>query len=172
MHARGLEEQIMKSEEHIKEIIAQALAVLPLAVLLTGCVGVLPIPSSSRHPEHGQVIGSEQVRFIQTGCTTRQEVTNRLGCDFRDSPRVRALAYSWEMPGGRGLWWLACMGGGTGGEFEWSHWRALFLRFDDDDVVVQTKFVRLSSGRSLDEQLERWALKTRAKTGFSQPVQQ
>ena len=146
---------------------APVLLSMPLVLLLTSCVGILPMPNFSRTPENGKVIQSEQVSFIRPGLTTRQEVTNRLGCEFRDSPRAPALAYSWEIPGGRGLWWLACMEGGVSGEFEWSYWRAFFVLFDADDVVAETKFVRLGGKKSLDEQLEQWALKVGAKTGFN-----
>jgi hypothetical protein len=120
-----------------------------------GCVGVLPLPSFSRKLEAGRIIRCEQVAFIVPAQTMFGEVTNHLGCEFRDSPRVPALAYSWELAGGRGVWWAAWEGS-VAGEFEWSHWRAFFVLLDERGVVIKTKFARLSGRRSLDEQLEKW----------------
>jgi len=38
--------------------------------------------------------------------TTRAEVIQRLGDRFVASVRQPALAYTWELPGGRGIWWF------------------------------------------------------------------
>jgi len=140
----------------------RAILMAALAGLVTGCVGVLPIPSFSRKVEAGQVLRRDQVAFIVPGQTSLGEITNRLGGGFRDSGRMPALAYSWELAGGRGVWWAACEGS-FAGEFEWSHWRAFFVLFDERGVVIKTKFARLSGRRSLDEQLEQWAAKARAR---------
>jgi hypothetical protein len=128
--------------------------------LLTGCVGLLPVPSKSKTPEVGRVITPQDAEFIRPGLTSRQQVVERFGQDFRAAPRLPALAYAWELPGGRAMWWW-CVAFGEGaaadaGEFEWSHWRALFVAFDQDGMVTRTKFVHLTGRKSLDEQLEAW----------------
>jgi hypothetical protein len=132
---------------------------LPI-LLLTGCVGVIPLPPAS-HRVYGQVIKKSQTRFIVVGNTTRGEVVARLGGQFRDSPRLPVLAYSWEKPAADMAWWfiIPLTEAGVGGNFERSHWRAFFLAFDAGGKVCRTEFVSLSGNESLDEQLEDWALR-------------
>ena len=138
--------------------------VIPFAFLpilfLTGCVGVIPVPRFSNKPVASSAVDPSQTDFIVVGETTRAEVVNRLGSEFRDSPRLPALAYSWELPGGQGIWWVVSTVGGGGGEFEWSRWRAFFVAFDSQGVVTKTRFIHLSSRKSLDDQLETWAVRT------------
>jgi hypothetical protein len=126
------------------------------------------VPSGSKVPEAGQVIARQETTFIIAGRTTRAEVKERFGPRVRECPRAPALAYSWELPGGSTLWWWFAVtpyaAGGQSGEIEWNHWRALFVGFDPQDKVAVTEFVRLSNGKSLDEQLERWAARRRLGT--------
>jgi hypothetical protein len=130
------------------------------AVLQTGCV-IVPVPSDGK--TYGKVITREQVRFIVPGQTTQAEVTEKLGGQFRDSPRMPVLAYAWEKST-IGWGWPAGNPPPPSENFfkqhernEGSNWRAFFVAFDDDGKVSRTKFVHLSSGKSLDEQLEDWA---------------
>ena len=138
-----------------------ALVFLPLlAVWLTGCVGVVvPVPSHDK--TYGKVITREQVRFIIPGQTARADVVEKLGAQFCDSPRLPALAYSWEQPAAGLLWfWVMVIppsGLGDGDYNERSHWRAFFVAFDGSGKVSRTKFVSLTGRKSLDEQLEQWA---------------
>ena len=128
-------------------------------LLLTGCV--VPMPSDGK--TYGKVITREQVKFIVPGQTTRAEVTEKLGGQFRASPRLPVLAYAWEKSTlGWGL--PAANPPPKWANFyskhecnEGSDWRAFFVVFDDAGQVSRTKFVRLSGGKSLDEQLENWA---------------
>jgi hypothetical protein len=150
------------------------LCLLPV-LLVTGCV-LVPVPSDGK--TYGKVITREQVRFIVPGQTTRAEVTERLGDQFRASPRVSAMAYSWEKPAVGVMWGVcvpiyeqAAIAGGR--HIERSHWQGFFAAFDEAGQVSRTQFVRLSGGKSLDEQLENWALKKRthpfsefARTGY------
>ena len=130
---------------------------ISLLVLLTGCVGiVLPVPSDGN--TYGKVITREQASFIVPGKTTKEEVIARLGDQFRASPHLPALAYSWERPAIGWVWGFCVMEGGAGGRVERSHWQALFMRFDDRERAVSTKFVSLSGRKSLDERLEDWAV--------------
>ena len=139
-----------------------AINLLFLTVLLTGCVGLLPVPPSRREPAHGKVITRADVKFIVPGRTTRDEVIARLGDQFRDSPRLPVLAYAWEKPAVGVMWgfMVAAQGGAGagGGHAEASHWRAFFVLFDPQGRVAATKFVCLTGRRSLDEQLEDWAV--------------
>ena len=143
------------------------LALLTTMGLVTGCVGFIPVPASSSQAVVGRVIQAREAAFIVPGQTTRAHVVERLGDDFRASPRMPVMAYSWELPGGTALWWwfVFCTEGGAGGagEVEWSHWRALFVAFDQDGYVTKTRFIRLSSRKSLDEQLEAWGAACYAK---------
>jgi hypothetical protein len=125
-------------------------------LLLTGCVGMVPVPATDKEV-HGRVIESSQTRFIVAGRTTRDEVIAGLGGEFRDSPRVAALAYTWEKPAADLAWWGGGMMGGGGGHVERSHWRAFFVAFDAGGKVCRSEFVSLSQRKSLDEQLEDWA---------------
>jgi len=141
-----------------------AMVLLVPVLLLTGCVGVMPIPPSRNQRACGKVITPEQVKFIVPCQTARAEVIARLGDQFRESPRLPVLAYSWEKPAATLAWWIVSMESGGGGHVERSHWRAFFVKFDADGRAANTKFVSLSQHRSLDEQLEDWA--TSKKHGF------
>jgi hypothetical protein len=131
----------------------------------TGCVGVIPVPSFSNQPVAGQVIKPGDVKFIVPGQTTRAVVVERLGTSFRASPRMPVLAYSWELPGGSGIWWWCVFSpyfaAGDINDFEWSRWRAFFVTFDEQGVVTKAEFVHLSGKKSLDEQLEDWGARIR-----------
>lgn len=151
---------------------------LATALLLTGCAGLIPLPSHSKETEAGQVIKRPDADFIVAGKTTRAEVIDRFGSRVRECPRAPAVAYSWELPGGTALWWWFVAtpqaAAGDAGEFEWSHWRALFVGFDQNNRVAVAEFVHLSGGKSLDAQLERWAsrhaLGSRPARGTSGPA--
>ena len=146
----------------MKTSFATALAV-SLATLLTGCVGLLPIPPLSNQLLAGRVIKQSDASFIVPGCTTRLEVERRLGPCSRDCPRAPSVAYSWERPGWTMFWWVVGRYGGIGDNFAVGGWHALFVAFDDDGVVLQKEFASLSDLSSLDEQLEQWAERVRKK---------
>lgn len=130
-------------------------SLLPV-LLLTGCVALVPLPPTYNQT-YGRVIEKSQTRFIVAGQTTRDEVIAGLGGEFRDSPRVAALAYPWEKPAPDMAWWICSTEAGTGGHFERSHWRAFFVAFDAGGKVCRSEFVSLSQRKSLDEQMEDWA---------------
>ena len=144
----------------MKTTISAALAVA-MATLLTGCVGILPIPPLSNKLVAGRVIKKSEASFITPGSTTRSEVEQRLGPCTRDCPRAPSIAYSWEKPGWTMFWWVASTHSAMGDDFEVGGWHALFVAFDDAGVVLRKDFVSLSNNRSLDEQLEHWAERVR-----------
>lgn len=138
-------------------------------LLLNGCVGVLPFPEFSNQPTKGTKLGTPDTAFIQVGSTPAAEVFAKLGTNCLCTPRWRAVAFSWELPGGRGVWWAASMEAGASGEFEWSRWRAFFLAFDTNDVVIAAGTKHLSAGKSLHEHLEVWAQKYRVAPDHLHP---
>ena len=131
-----------------------------LAALLTGCVGVLPVPLSPGTPTFGKVLTRADVNFIVPGHTTRAEVEAKLGTGHA-ALRYPALAYPWEKPAVGWVCWIIVMGPDCavagGAACEGNHWRAYFVGFDAAGRVAATKFVWLANRKSLDEQLEHWA---------------
>lgn len=142
---------------------------LALASLLTGCIGVLPIPQFSNQPTRGTVLRTQDTSFIRVGTTSAAELFGALGTDCVCDPRQRAVAFSWELPGGSGIWWVVGMEGGVVDEFEWSRWRAFFVAFDTNNVVTAANAKHLSGRKSLDEQLDVWARKHHAAPDHIHP---
>jgi hypothetical protein len=140
---------------------------LALTFLLSGCVGVLPLSDNQR--THGTKLRGQDTAFIRVGTTSASELFRILGTNCVCDPRQRAVAFPWELPGGRGVWWLAGTVGGAGGEFEWSRWRAFFVAFDANNVVTGATSKHLSSNKSLHEQLEVWARKHHAAPNHIHP---
>jgi hypothetical protein len=146
-------------------IIRSMLAALLSAGVLTGCApfgigmgAVVPVPRLSKKKiEQGREITAWEIQFVVPGRTTRAEVITRLGNDFRDSPRVSALAYSWQYNGPQIYWGYGFIGGYDQHGVVDFGWRAMFVAFDQDDRVVQSQFYHLRGRKSLDEQLEDWA---------------
>ncbi len=134
----------------------------PMLTLMSGCVGVLPLPVTSSQPEHGCKVDRAQVTFIHPGQTTRAQVIERLGPDYTALPLNRAFAYTWELPGGGGVWWycIACGEAAAAGGGSWAGgWRGFFVAFDDQGVVTATAFKKLSCRRPLHENMDRWVAK-------------
>lgn len=143
---------------------------LPVLILLvTGCVGVLPFPQFSNQPTHGTRLRARDTVFIGAGTTSAAEVFGTLGTNCVCDPRHRAVAFSWELPGGRGIWWAASMDAGRAGDFEWTRWRAFFVAFDTNNVVIAASAKHLSSRKTLHEQLEAWAEKHHAPPAHIHP---
>ena len=142
---------------------------LALTLPLTGCVGALPFPRFSNQPICGNKLRDKDTAFIRAGTTSASELFGTLGTNCVCDPRHRAVAFTWELPGGRGLWWAFTTTAGTGGEFEWSRWRALFVAFDTNNVVTAAVTKHLSSRKSLHEQLEPWAVKHHAAPNHIHP---
>lgn len=140
---------------------ATTIASLLAVLLVNGCVGVMPVPHNSNTLAVGHAVTREKVKFIVPGQTTRAEVVAKLGLNFRESPRMPVIAYSWERPAAGFVWWLVFVGPyngvAGGGEGEGNYWSAFFVKYDSDDRVQETKFVHLSNDHSLDEQMEKWA---------------
>ena len=132
----------------------RVLLVGAVAVILTGCVGVAPVPVSS-HVEYGQKLQSKQTVCIRPGHTTRAEVIAALGTNYAAFRSLRSIAYTWELTGGGGVGWIGFVNGGT--TITWvGGWRGFLIAFDELDVVRAAEFKKLSACRSLDDNMERW----------------
>jgi hypothetical protein len=136
-----------------------------LAFLLTGCIGALPIPQFSNRPINGTKLRGPDTAFIRPGTTSASEVFSKLGTDCLYDSRQRAVAFSWELPGGQGIWWAASTQSGAAGDFEWTRWRAFFVAFDTNNVVIAAGAKHLSSGKTLHEHMDAWARKHHAAPG-------
>ena len=142
-------------------------------ILLTGCTGALIVPKFNQKPENGAIaLKSKNTAFIHKGVTTADEVVNTLGTNYAYVSRQKALAYSWEIPTGEGLEWTSWFWvwwdskgefkGCRGDEFYLSKWRAFFIAFDTNNIVITSGTKHLSDNKSLHEQLELWAIKNHA----------
>lgn len=131
-----------------------SISVATASILLSGCIGY--VPSFSKEPVSGKQITKSDADFIVPGRTTRAEVIRKLGTQHcRESLRIAAMGYGWEMP--RGHWFAFSPYGTDVAAWELTRWRALFLAFDSRGVVTRKEFVKLEHKRSLDDQLEKWA---------------
>jgi hypothetical protein len=138
--------------------LASLITIAAVSLLSGGCMGVGYVPALSNKPYSGKPLAGRDADFIAAGKTTRAEVVKKLGTGYRDSVRVWAIAYPWELPGGRWFFFaVGQMGGGISGGPENTRWRALFLDFDGRGIVTRKEFVRLKQKLTLDEQLEAWA---------------
>lgn len=126
---------------------------------LTGCVGW--VPPLSNEPVNGKALTARDVAFIVPGKTTRAEVVRTLGAGYCESPRIAAMAYPWQMPGGTGFWcFITELNNETQQLRTWetaTRWRALFLAFDSHGTVTRKELVRLKSEGTPQEQVEKWA---------------
>lgn len=141
-----------------------------LGLFLTGCVGVVAIPECSNTPINGIKLKSKDTAFIREGVTTSTEVFNRLGNDYSLGLYQRAVAYTWELPYCHGFTWQLWLWSTSATEFDSSRWRAFFIAFDSNNVVIATDTKHLSNDKSLHKHLELWATKhhvaTNAYHGF------
>lgn len=132
--------------------------------LLTGCVGVLPVPPLSTEVLAGRKIERHETSFITPGVTPRFEVERNMGSCSRECSHPPSIAYSWETPCWTMYWWIMTPYGGLDDNFPAGGWHALFVAFDDRGIVLQKDFVSLSHGTSLDDQLEGWTKRVRSTT--------
>ena len=129
--------------------------------MLTGCIGVTPLPVTS-HVEYGERVQPTKTAGIRPGQTTRAELIAALGTNYASFRGSRAIAYTWEMRGGGGVWWVALAFGEAavvkGGNWL-GGWRGFLVAFDERDVVRAAAFRKLPCRRSLDETVGRWVAK-------------
>ena len=134
-----------------------------LALLLSGCVGVLPVPPLSSRVLERRAIRRSEAALIVPGRTTRAQVETILGPVTRECRYSPSVAYSWERQSMDVYVWIVSTTAADGLSFDVGGWQAFFVAFDDQGVVLRREFVRLSNNRSLDDQLERWARRVRER---------
>jgi len=149
----------------MKKLLLQSSLTMFLGLFLTGCVGVIAIPECSNKPIAGVKLKSKDTEFIQKGLTSATEVINILGTNYVCNFRERALAYSWELPYCHGVTWSWWFFYGKTEEFDLSRWRAFFIAFDTNNIVIATATKHLNDQDTpLNEHLELWAIKNHAAT--------
>ena len=137
-------------------------ALLTLAFLGTGCVGLFP----EKTEDLGVKLTPSSVAFVKPNVTSRSEVLRRLGTNFVEVPAnptlqcPEAIAYTWE----GGLTWHSWFA------FGWPDaapvlfdstrggWHAYFLTFTPDEVVMAKEFKNLDLDASVYDQLMHWAI--------------
>lgn len=128
---------------------------LCLCVWLGSCV-MLPLPTSEDRVLTGKQVTEEQLLFLTSGKTTKQEVLERLG-----SPRViwedaRVYVYNWQMRQGiLFLAWGAYYTGGFGMKDIPRHY-LLLIRFDEQDQVRRFERTVCPLHRSYADCLREW----------------
>ena len=137
------------------------LALVAALVLLSGCIGIAPIPTSS--DAYGRRLQDADVEFIHSGQTTRSEVKSRLGTKYASLPSEHAIAYPWETKGLIFDYYFFAYGPYGGGSEKLDYhgsptgngWHAFFVAFDANAVVRASGFKHLSR-LPLQEQLQQW----------------
>ncbi len=67
---------------------------LALMLLLTGCIGALPIPQFSNQPTYGTRLRAKDTAFIRVGTTSAFAVFDTLSTKCVCDPRHRAVAFT------------------------------------------------------------------------------
>jgi len=125
--------------------------IIPL-LFIQGCI-MLPIPTGEDKVLAGDQIANEELNFIRSGITTKEEVVERL-----DDPDViwqeeRIFAYNWQMRWGL---LLVLAPGGAYGAPDIATKYVLLIRFDPNDRVERFEVTHRSSFDSYGEHLEKW----------------
>ena len=127
-----------------------------LLLLTVGCVNTQPPPDTVSGPR----LTPAWVAFIQSGRTTRAEVLARLGTNGMISvshPATNvtlALGYPWQ---GDTAWHAWQASSTYGVAMRDQIWRAYFLAFNADDIVMAAGFRTLAGDKSASAQLSDWA---------------
>ena len=125
------------------------------SLLLSGCAAVIPLPAFPQQVQKGRQITSDSVAFIQPGLTRREQVVTTLGTNYVELLSQPCLAYSWEITGGGGVWWVATPYGGLADSWQ-GGWRAWFVAFDERGIVRAIEFQRVSPKHSLHHHMREW----------------
>lgn len=139
---------------------------------LTGCVGVIPLPTFPEKVLNGSRIEAEDIAFIRPGETTRDEIEAVLGTNHVELLSRPAVAYSWEVAGGGGVWWVAwCTPyGSVSKSGTWlGGWRACLVAYDDKGCVKAARIRALSPRYSLHHHLRSWVNALPAEDSMVQP---
>lgn len=121
-------------------------ALLSLAACLTGCL-MGAVPSIGRSVTHGRVITADQVRLMNPGRTTREEVIARFGKPWAHYDDLQVMVYYWEVRKGWWFWAVFHSAGGAGEAIEITRLRYLFIQFDDLGRVQRCEIVKARGGK-------------------------
>ena len=107
-------------------------------IVLAGCV-MVPIPTGEDKVLGGTPIKEEQITFLASGVTGRQEVLERLGNPIVIWEEARVFVYNWQMRQGILFWAVGgasqgAMAGGAGMTDIPKHY-LLLIQFDEEDRV-------------------------------------
>jgi hypothetical protein len=129
--------------------------------LCQGCV-VVPVRAPTRTNGLAGKMEKVNLDFLQTGKTTRQEVTEKLGETDTTVKENRLFLGRWATSKWGVLWMVAAQTGGAGGwNRGWARHNVL-ISFDDQDVVQQ---FRKFPDEELVKQLSAWVAE-----GHAQPL--
>ena len=126
--------------------------ILILVVIWASACIAIPFPADE--VTSGHEISEEEVLFIESGVTTRQQVLERLGDPSVIWEDERVVAYNWEHVGWRMAIVAAAGGTGVGGVLDVTTPHALVIQFDEADRVKKferTTIPPLSYGPFLRE---------------------
>ncbi len=145
------------------------IAILLTSFLLTGCVGVVPLPhKTNARLEAGHEFTRSDTSFIVRQQTTQADVISQMGKQYYELGRYSAIAYTWQYQARQYLWWWTDLWwwtfdpatqrhNGDAGLIESGNWHGVFIAFAADGSVIDFEFRHLSCRKSLDTQLEKWA---------------
>ena len=128
---------------------------LASALLQSGCI-ILPVPTAERKVLEGKPVAPEQLAFLSSGATTKEQVVDRLGEPDVIWEEARVYAYNWVMRSGVLFW--AVGGGYTGaaGMEDIPSNHVLLIQFDRSGRVRRHESVVRSPLKSYGDFLKEW----------------
>lgn len=140
--------------------------VVALACLLAGC---LYIPTPGGKALEGREVNAEDLAFLQSGKTTKEDVTGKLGEPtilWRDE---NILIYRWVKLRGVLLWAVAGGYSVIGGAVDVPQEFAFLVEFDRDNRFVRSETLERPPTKSYGDFLLDWRNAQRARDWQSQP---
>ena len=135
------------------EMCSAAMFVMALALLLTGC---LYIPTPHAGTLEGTEVKSAQLKFLQAGQTTKEDVIRTLGKPtilWRDE---NIFVYRWVKLRGILLWAMAGGYSASAGAIDVSEEYAFLVKFDSDDHFRTSQIVEKPPLKSYGQFLLEW----------------
>ncbi len=87
---------------------------------------------------------------------SRANVVDYLGTPDWILKEPPVVAYVWEMTKIYGVWFVGAESVGTGGKWEETHRRALFIAFDEYDQVSRHEICVLANNETVEENAVSW----------------
>ncbi|ABC76885.1 hypothetical protein [Syntrophus aciditrophicus] len=143
-------------------------SIIILMVVIQGCIAI-PIPVPEKEVISGKEIKGENVAFIKTGATTREEVIEKLGKPYSIIEDIRVISYKWEMLSAYVPW---IIGGGysaSGGVLSVPSPKVFFVQFDENEHVIQFEIITQSPLETIRESAIRWVEKHPETSSHKRP---